>query len=176
MLGQVFVDAVSGERFLFAPTGMHAEHAATGSGLGVTSAAGGGFVVRNLNVVRVDATSTHRLRDTTHSRDIITYDLAANPDWANVSAMAAAATGAAPVLPVSENPAIGSSWNRVAATGPPAVSRVDSQQPEVDAHFLVCKVYEWYDALSGPRKGWGQREIPQDQGSGGPSGADRHPR
>ncbi|MFI5324872.1 MAG: M4 family metallopeptidase [Candidatus Rokuibacteriota bacterium] len=160
MLGQVFVDAVSGERFLFAPTGMHAEHAATGSGLGVTSAAGGGFVVRNLNVVRVDATSTHRLRDTTHSRDIITYDLAANPDWASISAMAVAVTGGTPALTVSEN-TTGSSWNRVAATGSPAVSRVNSQQPEVDAHFLVCDVYEWYDTLSGGRKGWDNGKYPK---------------
>ena len=160
VLGQAFVDAVTGERFLFAPTGMHAEHPAAGSGLGVTSAPAGGFVVRQLNVVRVDATSTHRLRDTTHSRDIITYDLAADPQWDDASAMAAAVTGGAPPLPVSENTA-GSNWNRVVTTGPPAVLRVDSQQPEVDAHFLVREVYEWYDALSGGRKGWDNGKYPK---------------
>jgi hypothetical protein len=162
VLGQVFVDAVTGERFLFSPTGMHAENPAVGSGLGVSQDSGGGFVVRQLNVVRVDATSTFRLRDTTHARDIITYDLACDVAWGDATDMADAVTGGQPPLPVSEN-TTGSNWSRVAATAPPAVLRLDSQQPEVDAHFFVREAYEWYDALSGGRAGWDDGAYPSSK-------------
>jgi Zn-dependent metalloprotease len=153
VLGQVFVDAVTGEVFLFSPTGMRAESPVVGSGLGVTRDSGGGLVVRQLNVVRVDATSTHRLRDTTHARDIITYDLACALGWKDITSMAGAVSGAQPPLPVSEN-ATGSDWSRVFTAGTGPVLRMDSQQPEVDAHFFVQRVYEWYFALSGGRAGW----------------------
>jgi hypothetical protein len=159
VLGQVFIDAVTGERFLFSPAGMHAEHAAVGSGLGVGQNSGGGFVVRQLNVVRLDATSTFRLKDTTHARDIITYDLACEVAWSDATDMAVAVTGGQPPLPVSEN-TTGSNWSRVASTAPPAVLRLDSQQPEVDAHFFVRDAYEWYDALSGGRAGWDDGAYP----------------
>jgi hypothetical protein len=79
-LVQVFVDALTGEQFIFAPTRTDLETPDSGSGLSVTPLKGP-FSTRPLKIVRVDTTSTYRLRDTTHQgldprqgRDIITYD------------------------------------------------------------------------------------------------------
>ena len=80
VLGQTFVDASTGEQFLFMPTGRYLETNDTGSGRAVTPL-GGPFTVRNLNIVRVDSGSTYLLKDKTHGREIITCDAAANSSW-----------------------------------------------------------------------------------------------
>jgi hypothetical protein len=74
-LGQAFVDAHTGEIFLFAPTRKGAEVANTWSGTASTPL-GGPYATRVLNIVRESGTSTYQLRDTSHARDIITYDVA----------------------------------------------------------------------------------------------------
>jgi hypothetical protein len=153
-LAQVFVDALTGERFRISPIGMHADTPVAGSGRGVTRS-GTDFVKRDLRVVRVDQTAVHRLKDFTHARAIITYDLDGDSKWPGPQEMADAVTASSPSLPVSEN-RTGSAWATVA---PPAV-RTDSQQPEVDAHFFVGKAYEWYDALAGGRAGWDDGAYP----------------
>lgn len=167
-LRQLFIDAVTGEILLSAPTGMHAvETPAVGSGRGATPVgAGPAFLaVRSLNVVQIDATAKHRLKDTTHAREIITYDLAGQ--WLISDPLAEIGSAAVDgTLPVSENLS-GSAWNRAA----PAVSatdtqRLDSQQPEVEAHFFAREVYEWYDALSGGRAGWDDGQFPDPPVSG----------
>src|SRR5262249_5098458 len=61
--GQMFFDAETGELFLFAPTRKDAENPTTGSGLG-TLPLGGPFGSRPLQIVRIDATSTYRLKNT----------------------------------------------------------------------------------------------------------------
>ena len=78
--GQTFVDATTQEVFLFAPSRRDAETPDTGSGLGVTPLSGP-FASHSLNIVRVDGGSTYRLRDTTHPRDILTFDLAHDAFW-----------------------------------------------------------------------------------------------
>ena len=155
-LAQLFVDAETGEVILSAPTTMHAvETPVAGSGVGVTPLGTAGAAGRPLNVVQIDATPVHQLKDKTHAREIITYDLAGLSQWsASTQLPQIAAAAVAGTLPVSENTA-GSAWTRVA----PPVSATDaerlvSQQPEVDAHFYAREIYEWYDALAGGRAGW----------------------
>jgi hypothetical protein len=154
---EVFVDAVSGERFLSLSLTMHAETPVAGSGRGVTPL-GGPYVVRTLNVVREDGTTTHRLKDVTRpmpgGRPIVTYDAGCSSQWSTLQMLAEAI--AAGTLPVSQND--GSDWARTVAT----TTRSDSQQPEVDAHFFATEAYEWYDALDGGRAGWddGQYQDP----------------
>lgn len=155
-LGQIFVDASTGERLVFAPTRIHAETPDTGTGLGVTPL-GGPYVSRNLSTVRVDSTSTYRLRDTTHSRDIITYDTAASSSWSSTSQITGALSGG--TLPVSEDTDGDKNWNRTAADTSDA-QRTASQQPEVDAHYICREAYEWYNALAGSRAGWDDGQYP----------------
>ena len=81
-LAQVFVDARTGERFLVTPMRMSAEVADTGSGLASTPL-GGPFTTRSLKIVRESGTNTYRLRDTTHARDIVTYDAAASASFSD---------------------------------------------------------------------------------------------
>lgn len=160
---EVFVDAVSGERFLALPLTMHAEAPVGGSGRGVTPL-GGPYVVRQFNVTQVDGSTTHRLKDVTRpmpdGRSIITYDAGCSPQWMTsngyVNLQALAAAIAAGTLPVSENNT--SDWARTVATA----TRSNSQQPETDAHFFAAEAYEWYSALAGGRAGWdaGQYEDP----------------
>lgn len=166
--GEVFVDAVSGELFLFSPLGMNAEVPAVGSGFGVTPVApvGGPYVLRQLQIVQDAVAGKFYLKDTTHARDLITFDADLDAAWtseAQIAAGLAAAAGdlAGTPLPVSENQTSG--WNRTLVPSG-QVTRGDSQQPEVDAHFIVGQVYEWYGALEGGagRAGWdnGQHSDP----------------
>lgn len=155
-LAQLFVDAETGDIVLSAPTTMHAvETPVVGSGVGVTPLGAGGPAVRPLNVVQIDTTPVHRLKDKTHARDLITYDVAGLAEWSASTQLTHVASAAvAGTLPVSEN-AGGSAWTRVApSAGATDADRITSQQPEVDAHFHAQAVYEWYDALAGGRAGW----------------------
>ncbi len=159
-LRQLFVDAVTGDILLSAPTGMHlVETPVVGSGRGVTPLGAAALALRSLNVVQIDAPATHRLKDKTHAREIITYDLAGLWSISDplVQIGSAAVDG---TLPVSEN-VPGSAWTRVSpAVNATDAERLDSQQPEVDAHFFGREVYEWYDALAGGRAGWDDGQYP----------------
>jgi Zn-dependent metalloprotease len=149
--GQVFVDATTREIFLFAPSRRDAETPDTGSGLGVTPLSGP-FVSRGLNIVRVDGGATYRLRDTTHARDIITFDCANDPFWSDWEIKYGIHNG---TLPVSQDIEGDKCWNRLPVDTTEA-GRAASQQPEVDAHFYGREAYEWYNALAGAagRAGW----------------------
>jgi Zn-dependent metalloprotease len=154
--GQMFVDAKTGERILFAPTLQTAETATTGSGLAVTPLTPP-HSTRALNVVRVDTTSTYRLKDTTHNRDIFTFDAACSASYdANFEISSALKNG---TLPLSEDTDGNHNWNRL-PTSTSAAQRTSGQQPEVDAHHMVRQQYEWYDALSGGRDGWDDGNYP----------------
>ncbi len=154
--GQMFFDAESGEMFLFAPTRKGAEVADVGSGSG-TLPLGGPYGSRTLQVVRVDGGSTYRLRNTTRSRDIITFDANANSSWVYPSIPSQIESG---TIPVSEDTDGDKTWNRVAASTSNA-DRTSSQQPEVDEHATVADLYDFYAALGG-RIGWddGQFSAP----------------
>jgi acetyl-CoA synthetase len=66
-VGPAFIDAVTGEVFFHSPGARGAENPTTGSGTRCTPLTGG-FGSRSLNIVRLDATSTYRLKDTTRAR------------------------------------------------------------------------------------------------------------
>ena len=153
VLGQVFVNALTGERLMFMPTMYHVETPDTGTGLGVTPL-GGPYVTRNLNIVRVDNSSTYRLKDTTHARQIITYDAACNSSW--VYGQGGAIKNFLLVngtIPASEDTDGNKNWNHLPADSSTS-ERMGSQQPEVDEHYMCRELYEWYDALAGGRAGW----------------------
>ena len=157
-LGQVFVDALTGEQFIFAPTRMHLEIPDSGSGLGVTPLKGP-FSIRTLNIVRIDSTSTYRLRDTTHQgpdprqgRDIITFDTE-GAKYTDIPYELSKDT-----VPVSEDIDGDKNWSRIAADTTDN-ERTKSQQPEVDAHYLCGKIYEWYYALGKGRAGWDNNQY-----------------
>jgi Zn-dependent metalloprotease len=154
-LAHVFVDARTGELFLATPTRMSAEVADTGSGVGSTPL-GGPFTTRSLKIVRESNTNTYRLRDTTHARDIVTYDAAASASFSDSYEIADGIRNA--TLPKSEDTDGNKTWSTTAATTQDA-DRTASQQPEVDAHFHVGKIYEWYHALAGSRAGWDDGEY-----------------
>ncbi|MBA3564090.1 MAG: M4 family metallopeptidase [Gammaproteobacteria bacterium] len=160
--GRVLVDAYTGERLLTEFFGTDAETPDTGRGLSQLPL-GGPFQSHPLEIVRVDTSATYRLRDTTHSREIITYDANESDDIIEASVFGQMpqllSTGS---VPVSSDADGDKSWSRVAADG--------SQQPEVDAHYLTGKVYEWYDALAGPggRAGWDDGNYPSAVPSGIP--------
>lgn len=151
-LRHVLFDAVTGEEILTSPTTVHVNNPVPGSGMSVKGSRPAP-VNRVLSVVQVDATSTHLLWDTTHSRDIITYDLAEDPAWTMADDIGTGIINGS--LPVSTS-TTGSNWGNTW----PGVSRADSQQPEVDAHFLTARVYEWYNAVSGGRAGWDDGRYP----------------
>jgi Zn-dependent metalloprotease len=155
-LGQVFADATTGEVILFAPTSMGIETPDTGTGLGVTPIAGPTLVTRNLNIVRVDTSSTYRLRDTTHTREIIIYD-AANSDSYNTDNLRGNALNGG-TLPVSADTDGDRNWN-ILPTDTSVAQRTASQQPEVDLHYHVRDAYEWNNALAG-RAGWDDGQYP----------------
>lgn len=154
-LAHVFVDARSGERFAAMPMRMNAEVADTGSGLASTPL-GGPFTTRSLQIVRESGTNTYRLRDTSHARDIVTYDVSASASLSDGYEIADGIRNA--TLPKSEDTDGNKTWSTTAATTQNA-DRTASQQPEVDAHFHVGKVYEWYHALAGSRAGWDDGEY-----------------
>jgi Zn-dependent metalloprotease len=141
--GVIFVDAATGERLYEGITVAAAETADVGSGSS-NLPFGGPPASRTLQIVRVDASNTYRLRDTTHGRDIVTYDWAgALPEYLETANLLT--SGA---VPVSSDTDGDKDWDDVAADASlPALTA--SQQTEVDAHFNVEQVYEWYDALAG---------------------------
>jgi Zn-dependent metalloprotease len=153
--GQAFVDAQTGEILIFANLGKSAETPDTGAGLAVTPI-GGGFAPRTLNVVRVDGGSTYRLRDTTHARELVTYD-SENSDAFNTDAERRDGLNAG-TLPVSQDTDGNKNWDRTPASTTVA-ERTASQQPEVDLHFHIRDIYEWYDALAGGRAGWDDNQY-----------------
>lgn len=147
---QIFIDAVSGERLQERVYASHAEFADTGNGQSQLPY-GGPFRNRVLDIVRVDDSSVYRLRDTTHSRDIITYDFAgALPDYINTSSGLSNGT-----IAVSTDNDGDSNWNNLAVDDS-IDELVASQQAETDAHYETARVYEWYSALAGAggRAGW----------------------
>lgn len=151
--GQMFFNAESGEMFLFAPTQKGAENPTTGSGLGCTPL-GGPYVNRSLDVVRVDATSTYLLKNKTKARDIITFDANGNSAWASSLLLPLLNSG---TIPVSTDNDGDNNWNRVAANTTDA-ERTASQQPEVDEHFIISELYDWYSAIGG-RVGWDDNDF-----------------
>ena len=154
--GQVFVDGTTGEVLLFASLARDAETADTGSGLAVTPI-GGTFTSRSLRIVRVDTTSRYLLRDTTHARDIVTYD-AANSDDYNTDNERRDGLNSG-TLPVSEDTDGDKNWSRTPSNTTVA-ERTASQQPEVDLHHFIRDAYEWYDALAGGRAGLDNGQYP----------------
>lgn len=150
IFGKIFVDARSGQQIVFAPTFMTAETPDAGSGLAVTPLTGT-HTTRALNIVRVDTTSTYRLKDTTHNRDIVTYDAACDSAYNSFKEITTAIKNG--TLPVSEDTDGNKTWNRL-PTNTSAAQRTSGQQPEVDAHYFARQQYEWYDAISGGRDGW----------------------
>lgn len=154
-LAQLFVDARTGERFVVAPMRMSVEVADTGSGVASTPL-GGPFATRSLKIVRESGTNTYRLRDTTHARDIVTFDVAAGTAFSDGTEIADGIRNL--TLPKSEDTDGNKTWSTTAATTQDA-DRTASQQPEVDAHFHVGKIYEWYHALAGTRAGWDDGEY-----------------
>lgn len=148
--GKIFLDADTGEQILFAPTLQTAETQTTGSGLAVTPVSGA-KTTRALNIVQVDSSSTHLLKDKTHGRDIVTHDIAcdASYDWDDEIWTALKNQ----TLPVSEDTEGDKSWDRL-PTSSSSAQRTSGQQPEVDVHYFARLQYEWYDAISGGRAGW----------------------
>ena len=147
--GQMFIDADNGERLLFAPTLITAETATQGSGLAVTPITGT-QTTRSLEIVRIDNTTTYRLKNTTESRDIVTYDAACSTSYNSNSEIGSAINNG--TLPFSEDTDGNHNWDRL-PSNTTAAQRTAGQQPEVDAHYFVSKQYEWYKAISS-RVGW----------------------
>ncbi|MBI4638542.1 MAG: bacillolysin [Candidatus Rokubacteria bacterium] len=145
--GDVFLDAITGELFLFFPVRMHV----AGTGSGVTPI-GGPYVLRALEVEPAGG-QLHRLRDATRPRVIVTYRdgcTARAGTWVQRCDALMDAILAGTTRP-SEN-ATGPDWLTTSATTLPA-DREASQQPEVDGHFFAAQAYEWYAAVGG-RVGW----------------------
>jgi Zn-dependent metalloprotease len=141
--GLIFVDAVTGERLYEGITASDAETPDVGSGLS-NLPFGGPPNSHPLQIVRVDGGNTYRLRDTTHARDIITYDWGGDaPDYFETGNLLSDGS-----VPVSSDTDGDKNWNNVAANDSEAALNA-SQQTEVDAHFNTEKVYEWYDAIAG---------------------------
>jgi Zn-dependent metalloprotease len=155
--GVMFLDAATGERLYAGITAADAETADVGNGLS-NLPFGGPPANRTLQIVRVDASNTYRLRDTTHARDIVTYDWGgADADYLETGNLLTSGS-----VPVSSDTDGDKDWDEVAANASlPALTA--SQQTEVDAHFNVEQVYEWYDALAGA----GGREGFDDGNYGG---------
>src|SRR5262249_46965224 len=65
--GDVFIDAATGEMFLFFPSGMQV----AGTGLGVTPV-GGPYALRAIEVEQVGVSGVHRLPDASRLRPIVT--------------------------------------------------------------------------------------------------------
>jgi Zn-dependent metalloprotease len=154
--GRIFVDAATGERIIFSPALQTAENPTTGSGLAVTPLTGT-HTTRSLNIVRVDSSSTYYLKDTTRNRDIITYDAACSSSYESRDEIDLGIRN--DTLSVSEDTDGDHNWDRL-PTSTTAAQRTSGQQPEVDAHYLVGRQYEWYDAISGGRDGWDDGNYP----------------
>lgn len=141
--GANYLDAHTGEKLRSFLHGAAAENPDNGSGLS-NLPFGGPYHNRALKIVRLDATNTYRLRDTTHSRDIITFDWGgADPDYFDTAQRITAGT-----VPLSSDTDGDKNWNDVAADTTIG-ELTSSQQTEVDAHYETGQVYEWYDAIAG---------------------------
>jgi Zn-dependent metalloprotease len=151
--GQMFFNAETAELFLFAPTRKGAENPTTGSGLGCIPL-GGPYHNRNLDVVRVDATSTYLLKNKTKAREIITFDANADNSVVYPNIPQKLFDGAVPVSTDNDGD---DNWNRV-ATNTTDAARTASQQPEVDEHFTVAGLYDWYNSIGG-RVGWDDNDF-----------------
>ncbi len=156
--GRAVIDAVSGLRLATYSFGVDAEHPDNGSGLSLLPL-GGPYTNRALRITRVNTSSTYRMHDTTHSRDILTYDVAENeayPDYFDTAQWLTAGT-----VPVSSDTDGDKNWNRVPADSSTS-EIVASQQPEVDAHYNVGRVYDWHNALAAPggRAGFDDGDYP----------------
>lgn len=150
--GHIFLDAATGEMILFSPT-LRAESPATGTGLAVTPLSGT-RTTRQLDVVRVDSGNTYLLKNTTHARDIITYDAMCSTSYnENDEIYNALKDGK---LPVSQDTEGDHHWDTTPANTT-HTQRTASQLPEVDAHYLVNQQYLWYKALG--RTGWDNGEY-----------------
>lgn len=148
-IGPAFVDAVTGEVFFHSPGERHAENPTTGTGTRCTPLTGG-FGSRNLNIVRVDATNTYRLKDTTRSRTVVTYDAAGLATYSSDTTLGSAIVNG--TMPVSEDTDGDAAWTKVPANTTTA-ERTASQQSETDLHWFMGDVYDWFDAIGG-RVGW----------------------
>lgn len=153
-VGPVFVDAVTSEVFFHSPGGRDAENPTAGTGTRCTPL-GGGFGSRNLNIVRIDATSTYRLKDMTRSRTVVTYDAASTASYGNDATLGSAIV--AGTLPVSEDTDGDFAWTRLPANTT-AAERTASQQSEVDLHWFMGDLYDWYAAI-GSRVGWDNNDF-----------------
>lgn len=142
--GVNFIDAHTGEKLRSILHGAAAENPDNGSGLS-NLPFGGPYNNRPLSIVRVDATNTYRLRDTTHSRDIITFDWGGDdPDYFGTAQRITEGS-----VPLSSDTDGDKNWSDVAADT--SIGELTaSQQTEVDAHYETGRVYEWYDAIAGP--------------------------
>lgn len=141
--GANFIDAHTGQKLRSILHGAAAENPDNGSGLS-NLPFGGPYNNRPLSIVRINATATYRLRDTTHSRDIITFDWGGDlPDYFETAQRITAGT-----VPVSSDTDGDKNWNDVAADTSLG-ELTASQQTEVDAHYETGRVYEWYDAIAG---------------------------
>ena len=151
--GQMFFDAETSEMFLFAPTRKGIENPTSGSGLACIPL-GGPYQNRGLDVVRVDATSTYLLKNKTKGREIITFDANADSTVIYPNIPQKISSGSVPVSTDNDG---NHNWNRVAANTTDA-ERTASQQPEVDEHFNVSELYDWYNAIGG-RVGWDDNDF-----------------
>jgi Thermolysin metallopeptidase, catalytic domain/Thermolysin metallopeptidase, alpha-helical domain len=148
-VGPAFVDAVTGDVFLHSRSKHSAEVPATGTGTRCTPLSGP-FGSRSLKVVRIDTTSTYRLKDITRARTIVTCDAAGNSAFLDDSAVGRAIADG--TLPVSEDNDSDAAWTRT-PTNKSDAERTASQQPEVDLHWFMGDIYDWYEAI-GDRVGW----------------------
>jgi Zn-dependent metalloprotease len=153
-VGPAFVDAVTSEVFFHSPGGRNAENATTGSGTRCTPLTGG-FGSRTLNIVRIDSTSTYRLKDTTRARTVVTYDAAGTASYGSDTTLGSAIVGS--TLAVSEDTDGDFAWTRVPANTT-AAERTASQQSEVDLHWFTGDIYDWYAAI-GSRVGWDNNDF-----------------
>lgn len=149
--GRLLVDARSGEVYAFHPArSCMAEVPADGSGVGVDPR-GSHRPSRSLHVVRVEGTSTYRLRDTTRAREILVYDAGGDTSLFPEDLPLAFADG---TLPLSSDTQGDHRWARYAGATSSDSNRTASQQPEVEAAFLTGQIADWYSALEGGRDGW----------------------
>jgi Zn-dependent metalloprotease len=151
--GQMFFNAETAELFLFAPTRKGAETATTGSGTGCVPL-GGPYATRSLDIVRVDSSSTYLLKNKTKGRDIVTYDANADSSVVYPNIPQKISDG---LVTVSTDNDGDHNWSRTASSTTDA-ERTASQQPEVDEHFMVSEIYDWYHAVGG-RVGWDDNDF-----------------
>lgn len=162
-LCKMFVRAEDGHAFLKAPMARERSHRTTG--FGVTPLGGPNYNERPLIAFRAAEPGPYHLRDTEHEREIRTYDLG-NSELLKCpeSRLRALADDR---LPLSESPT--GVWNRLRRPAVPGLEfsvadLAESQQPEVDLHYHLRRIYEWYRAVGG-RVGWDDNRAEDLTGS-----------